>query len=159
MRNQQDIEVMKRCHVIGMTVTGATMRANLLGKVYLMHCSNLFNLLVAKNKVYCVFDYSLILQSLETRLETSYWFFWKKVGRLILSVNLHPLFSLFSLLCGETFHVSWQKNFPPWSFFKFTPESPYPFKPVTFHWSFSTNTVPLQLWTSCVRFVTRNQAW
>lgn len=41
MRNQQDIEVMKRCHVIGMTVTGATMRANLLGKVYLMHCSNL----------------------------------------------------------------------------------------------------------------------
>ena len=32
LRNQHDIEVMKRCHVIGMTVTGATMRANLLGK-------------------------------------------------------------------------------------------------------------------------------
>ena len=34
LRHQQDIEVMKKCHVIGMTVTGATMRANLLGKVF-----------------------------------------------------------------------------------------------------------------------------
>ncbi|CAH3144169.1 unnamed protein product, partial [Porites lobata] len=33
VRNQQDIEVMKRCHVIGMTVTGATMRANLLADI------------------------------------------------------------------------------------------------------------------------------
>ena len=32
LRNQYDIEVMKKCHVIGMTVTGATMRANLLGE-------------------------------------------------------------------------------------------------------------------------------
>ena len=49
VRNQQDIEVMKRCHVIGMTVTGATMRANLLGIVYLIvHCSNLSNFLSAK---------------------------------------------------------------------------------------------------------------
>ena len=31
LRNQRDIEVMRTCDVIGMTVTGATMRANLLG--------------------------------------------------------------------------------------------------------------------------------
>ncbi|XP_078352980.1 uncharacterized protein LOC144637775 isoform X2 [Oculina patagonica] len=33
LRNQHDIEVMKKCHVIGMTVTGATMRANLLADI------------------------------------------------------------------------------------------------------------------------------
>ena len=33
LRNQHDIEVMKSCHVIGMTVTGATIRANMLGKL------------------------------------------------------------------------------------------------------------------------------
>ncbi|XP_068728425.1 NFX1-type zinc finger-containing protein 1-like [Montipora capricornis] len=33
LRNQRDIEVMKECHVIGMTVTGATLRANLLADI------------------------------------------------------------------------------------------------------------------------------
>lgn len=33
LRNQHDIEVMKGCDVIGMTVTGATLRANMLGNV------------------------------------------------------------------------------------------------------------------------------
>ncbi|PFX18911.1 Helicase required for RNAi-mediated heterochromatin assembly 1 [Stylophora pistillata] len=33
LRNQRNIEVMKKCHVIGMTVTGATMRANLLADI------------------------------------------------------------------------------------------------------------------------------
>lgn len=33
LRNQHDIEVMKGCDVIGMTVTGATLRANILGNV------------------------------------------------------------------------------------------------------------------------------
>nr|XP_058942771.1 NFX1-type zinc finger-containing protein 1-like [Pocillopora verrucosa] len=33
LKNQHDIEVMKKCHVIGMTVTGATMRANLLADI------------------------------------------------------------------------------------------------------------------------------
>ncbi|KAJ7377593.1 NFX1-type zinc finger-containing protein 1, partial [Desmophyllum pertusum] len=32
-RNQHDIDVMKKCHVIGMTVTGAAMRANLLADI------------------------------------------------------------------------------------------------------------------------------
>ena len=31
LKNQHNIEVMKTCDVIGMTVTGATIRANLLG--------------------------------------------------------------------------------------------------------------------------------
>ena len=31
LKNQRDIEVMRTCDVIGMTVTGATIRANLLG--------------------------------------------------------------------------------------------------------------------------------
>ena len=33
LRNQHDIEVMKSCDVIGMTVSGAAIRANLLGNV------------------------------------------------------------------------------------------------------------------------------
>ena len=32
LKNQHLVEVMSRCHVIGMTVTGAAMRANLLGE-------------------------------------------------------------------------------------------------------------------------------
>lgn len=32
LKKQRNIEVMRTCHVIGMTVTGATIRANLLGK-------------------------------------------------------------------------------------------------------------------------------
>ena len=31
LKNQHNIEVMRTCDVIGMTVTGATIRANLLG--------------------------------------------------------------------------------------------------------------------------------
>lgn len=31
LKNQRNIEVMRTCDVIGMTVTGATIRANLLG--------------------------------------------------------------------------------------------------------------------------------
>ncbi|XP_015763067.1 PREDICTED: NFX1-type zinc finger-containing protein 1-like [Acropora digitifera] len=33
LRNEHNIEVMRKCHVIGMTVTGATMRANLLDDI------------------------------------------------------------------------------------------------------------------------------
>jgi len=33
LRNEHNIEVMRTCHVIGMTVTGATMRANLLDEI------------------------------------------------------------------------------------------------------------------------------
>jgi len=33
LRNQHDIEVMKRCDVIGMTVSGAAIRANVLGNL------------------------------------------------------------------------------------------------------------------------------
>ncbi|KAK2558264.1 NFX1-type zinc finger-containing protein 1 [Acropora cervicornis] len=33
LRNQHDIEVMRKCHVIGMTVTGVSMRANLLDDI------------------------------------------------------------------------------------------------------------------------------
>ena len=33
MRNKHDIDVMRQCEIIGMTVTGAAMRANLLGKL------------------------------------------------------------------------------------------------------------------------------
>ena len=32
LKKQRNIEVMRTCDVIGMTVTGATIRANLLGK-------------------------------------------------------------------------------------------------------------------------------
>ena len=31
LRNNHDIDVLRESHIIGMTVTGATMRANLLG--------------------------------------------------------------------------------------------------------------------------------
>ena len=34
LRNKHDIDVMRKYHIIGMTVTGATMRANLLGNNY-----------------------------------------------------------------------------------------------------------------------------
>ena len=33
LRNKHDIDVMRQCEIIGMTVTGAAMRANLLGKL------------------------------------------------------------------------------------------------------------------------------
>lgn len=33
LKNQHNIEVMRTCHVIGMTVTGATIRANLLADI------------------------------------------------------------------------------------------------------------------------------
>ena len=33
LKNQHNIEVMRTCDVIGMTVTGATIRANLLGNI------------------------------------------------------------------------------------------------------------------------------
>ena len=32
LNNQHHVEVMRQCHVIGMTVTGAALRANLLGE-------------------------------------------------------------------------------------------------------------------------------
>ena len=32
LKNQHQVEVMSRCHVIGMTVTGAALKANLLGE-------------------------------------------------------------------------------------------------------------------------------
>ena len=34
LKNQHNIEVMRTCDIIGMTVTGATIRANLLGIYY-----------------------------------------------------------------------------------------------------------------------------
>jgi len=47
LKNQHNIEVMRTCDVIGMTVTGATIRANLLGNYESSNLKMWFSLLIA----------------------------------------------------------------------------------------------------------------
>ena len=134
---------MKRCHVIGMTVTGATMRANLLGKAYLIvHCSNLSNLLSAKKhlilRVLLQSHFEAFCNQARAKLcwENYRVYLFQQEHKETKSaktdlVSLHPLFALFSLLCAKAFHKSWQKNFLLFLFYILSFSNPV--KPVTFH--------------------------